>query len=167
MTGAGNMRTFTDLSYDATENHPSWCAFAPYFDNGCENAPNGIHPDQHVIAINPGNPTQIFEGSDGGMIRTSGQFADVSAQCDSPHRNGGGPLPATSGSYVACKRLLSRVPTVLDHIDRKLSSTLQFINVAIDPYSDCEVIGRHAGQRHLVEHELRQGPDCNNDRSRR
>ena len=62
-------------------------------------APNGIHPDQHAIAVNPGNPTQIFEGSDGGVIRTSGQFADTSSQCDSPHRNGGGPLPSTSGSY--------------------------------------------------------------------
>ena len=46
----------------------------------------------HVIAVNPGNPTQIFEGSDGGLIRTSGDFADISSQCDSPHRNGGGPL---------------------------------------------------------------------------
>jgi hypothetical protein len=138
---ANNMRTFTDLSYDATENHPSWCAYAPYFDNGCENAPNGIHPDQHVIAINPGNPTQIFEGSDGGMIRTSGQFADASAQCDSPHRNGGAPLPTTSGSYLACKRLLSRIPTVIEHIDKKLASTLQFVNVAINPFDSSQVLG--------------------------
>jgi len=140
-TGAANMRTFTDLSYDATINHPAWCAFAPYFDNGCVNSPNGIHPDQHVIAINPGNPTQIFEGSDGGMIRTSGAFADASAQCDEPHRNGGGPLPPTSGSYAACKRLLSRIPTELAHVDNKLSSTLQFINVAINPTNSREVMG--------------------------
>jgi hypothetical protein len=140
-TGAAGMRTFTDLSYDATINHPPWCAYLPYFVNGCVNAPNGIHPDQHAIAINPGNPTQIFEGSDGGMIRTSGNFADISSQCDEPHRNGGGPLPSTSGSYTACKRLLSRVPTVLDHIDKKLSSTLQFINVAINPSDSHEVMG--------------------------
>jgi hypothetical protein len=138
---ANNMRTFTDLSYDATISHPSWCAFAPYFDNGCVNAPNGIHPDQHVIAVNPANPTQIFEGSDGGLIRTSGDFADASSQCDSPYRNGGGPLPTTSGSYTACKRLLSRVPTTLQHIDKKLSSTLQFINVAINPSNSCQVLG--------------------------
>jgi hypothetical protein len=140
-TGAASMRTFTDLSYDATINHPSWCAFAPYFDNGCVNAPNGIHPDQHVIVINPSNPTQIFEGSDGGMIRTSGDFADVSSQCDEPHRSGGGPLDPTSGSYTACKRLLSRVPAVLQHTDRNLSSTLQFINVAINPFDPNEVLG--------------------------
>jgi hypothetical protein len=140
-SAAANLRTFTDLSYDATINHPPWCAFAPYFDNGCVNAPNGIHPDQHVIAINPGNPTQIFEGSDGGLIRTSGNFADISSQCDSPFRNGGTPLPTTSGSYTACKRLLSRAPTLLEHIDKKLSSTLQFINVAINPSNSKEVMG--------------------------
>jgi hypothetical protein len=138
---ANNMRTFTDLTYDATNSHPAWCAFAPYFNNGCVNAPNGIHPDQHVIAVNPSNPTQIFEGSDGGMIKTSGAFADISSQCDSPFRNGGGPLPTTSGSYTACKRLLSRVPTTLGHIDQQLSSTLQFISVAINPASTCQVLG--------------------------
>ena len=42
---------------------------------------------------------------------------------------------------VACKRLLSRVPVELSHIDRKLSSTLQFINVAINPSDSCEVMG--------------------------
>ena len=138
---AHNMRTFTDLSYDATVNHPSWCAYAPYFDQGCLNAPNGIHPDQHAIAINPGNPTQIFEGSDGGLIRTSGAFADISSQCDSPFRNGGTPLPTSSGSYLSCKRLLSRVPTLISHIDKKLSSTLQFINVAINPSNSGEIMG--------------------------
>lgn len=138
---ANNMRTFTDLTYDATINHPAWCAYAPYFDNGCVNAPNGIHPDQHVIAVNPSNPTQIFEGSDGGLIKTSGDFADISSQCDSQYRNGGGPLPTTSGSYTACKRLLSRVPTTLGHIDQQLSSTLQFISVAINPASTCQVLG--------------------------
>ncbi len=140
-TGAGSMRTFTDLSYDATISHPSWCAYAPYFDQGCVNAPNGIHPDQHEVIINPGNPTQIFESSDGGIIRTTGNFADISAQCDSPFRNGGTPLPPASGSYAACKRLLSRVPTELSHVDKKLSSTLQFINVAINPFKSCEVMG--------------------------
>ena len=139
--GANNQRTFTDLTMDSTINHPPWCAYAPYFDNGCENAPNGIHPDEHVIGVNPANPTQIFEGSDGGMIRTSGDFADVSSQCDSPHRNGGAPLPPTSGSYATCKQLLSRVPTLIEHINKKYSSTLQFINVAINPSSDCEVMG--------------------------
>jgi hypothetical protein len=136
-----NNRTFTDLSYDAQNEPATWCAYAPYFPNGCVNAPNGIHPDQHTVAFNPSNPTQIFEGSDGGVIRTSGTFSNISSQCDEPHRNGGGPLPTTSGSYLACQRLLSRVPTELAHIDQSLSSTLQFINVAINPFNSCEVLG--------------------------
>ena len=139
--GSANSRTFTDLSYDAQDTPAPWCAYAPYFNNGCTHAPNGIHPDQHAIVINPGNPTQIFEGSDGGVIRTNGSFSDISSQCDSPHRNGGGPLPTTSGSYLTCKRVLSRVPTELSHIDNKLSSTLQFINVAINPGNPCQVLG--------------------------
>src|ERR671937_252749 len=136
-----DLRTFTDLSYDHTEQPASWCAYAPYFANGCLHAWDGIHPDQHAIAINPSNPTQIFEGSDGGVIRTSGTFVDASADCDSPFRNGGTPLPPASGSYAACKRLLSRIPVELNHIDKKLSSTLQFINVAINPARSCEVMG--------------------------
>ncbi|HSC51004.1 MAG TPA: hypothetical protein VLD16_12145, partial [Gaiellaceae bacterium] len=138
--GTANSRTFTDLSYDATQQPAPWCAYAPYFDNGCVYSPNGIHPDQHAIAVNPSNPTQIFEGSDGGIIRTSGQFADTQAQCDEPHRNGGSPLPP-SGSLTTCHRLLSRVPTELSHIDQGLGSTIQFWNVAIDPFSTCRVLG--------------------------
>ena len=161
-TGAGSMRTFTDLSYDATINHPSWCAYRPYFDNGCVNSPNGIHPDQHVIVINPGNPTQIFEGSDGGMIRTSGAFADVSAQCDEPHRNGGGPLTADSGSYVACQRLLSRVPTTLDAHRQEAEQHAPVHQRRHQPVQRLRGHGRHAGQRHVVEPQTaattRRGP---------
>ena len=39
-----------------------------------------------------------------------------------------------------CKRLLSRVPVELNHIDKKLSSTLQFIGVSINPFKSCEVM---------------------------
>jgi len=147
-TGTANLRTFTDLSYDAQNTTAPWCAFAPYavsiFGSSvppmCDRAPNGIHPDQHAIAINPSNPTQIFEGSDGGLIRTNGTFTDLSAQCDSQGRFFGFPLPHT-GSYTACKRLLSRAPTLIEHIDKKLSSSLQFINVAINPSDQCKVTG--------------------------
>jgi hypothetical protein len=40
-----------------------------------------------------------------------------------------------------CKRLLSRVPTLLEHLDNRLSSTLQFMNVAINPSNSCEITG--------------------------
>jgi hypothetical protein len=138
------MRTFTDLTNDAQDTPAPWCSYAPYGltpPDFCRRAPNGIHPDQHAIAVNPGNPTQIFEGSDGGIIRTNGTFTDISAQCDETGRNGVTGGPVTGADNVGCKRLLSRVPVVLDHTDRKLSSTLQFINVAINPFLSCEVMG--------------------------
>ena len=139
--GSG-MRTFTDLSYDAQDTAAPWCAYEPYGLPFCRRAPDGIHPDQHAIVINPGNPTQIFEGSDGGVISTSGTFADISSQCDDVGRNGTTAAGTVlGGDNIACKRLLSRVPVELDHINRSLSSTLQFINVAINPADSCEVMG--------------------------
>ena len=138
---ANGMRTFTDLTTDAQDTAAPWCAYAPYGIPFCRRASNSIHPDQHAIVINPGNPTQIFEGSDGGVIRTSGTFADISSQCDEEGRDGFTGGPVTGADNVGCKRLLSRVPFELAHINRKLSSTLQFINVAINPFASCEVMG--------------------------
>jgi hypothetical protein len=142
--GPGVNRTFTDLTFDAQNNPADWCSLGDDFQQSvfvapgftCMWAPGGIHPDQHVIAVNPGNPTQIFEGSDGGLIRTTGDFADISSHCNSNERGGLG-----AASLTNCKRLLSRVPTRIDHINKKYSSTLQFINVAINPFSDCEILG--------------------------
>jgi hypothetical protein len=134
-------RTFTDLTTDDQDTAAPWCAYAPYGITFCRRASNSIHPDQHAIVINPGNPTQIFEGSDGGVIRTSGTFADISSQCDEVGRDGATGGPVTGSDNVGCKRLLSRVPVELAHIDRNLSSTIQFINAAIDPFNSCRVLG--------------------------
>jgi hypothetical protein len=141
--GTAVNRTFTDLTFDAQNEPASWCALdgaqltfggvAPPFQ--CLWAPNAIHPDQHQIVINPNNPTQIFEGSDGGLIRTDGTFADISSRCNSGER----PLLGAA-SLANCKRLLSRVPNVLAHTDLNLD-TLQFMNVAINPANGCEVEG--------------------------
>jgi hypothetical protein len=176
-TGPATNRTFTDLTWDAQNNPADWCALgsdvqeasfvAPGFT--CSWAPGGIHPDQHVIAVNPGNPTQIFEGSDGGLIRTTGAFADISSHCNSNERGGLG-----AASLTNCARLLSRVPTRVDHINKKYSSTIQFINVAIDPFSDCEVLGGTQdngtwSNQKVDEHGLVTGKpdDCDDDMSQR
>ena len=137
-------RTFTDLTDDMQNTPASWCGLgdaaeqafgsvAPGFT--CLWAPNSIHPDQHAIVVNPSSPTQIFEGSDGGVIRTDGAFGDLSARCNSNER----PLLG-SASLNNCKRLLSRVPNLITHTDRNLD-TLQFINVAINPSNPAEVQG--------------------------
>jgi hypothetical protein len=41
---------------------------------------------------------------------------------------------------IMCE-ILSRVPTELAHLNRRLGSTIQFINVAINPARPCEVMG--------------------------
>jgi hypothetical protein len=85
-------RTFTDLTYDMQNTPATWCALGsnsvttPGFE--CLWAPNNIHPDQHAIVVNPNpsNRTQIFEGSDGGVIRTDGGFGDLSFRCNANGR---------------------------------------------------------------------------------
>jgi hypothetical protein len=93
--------TFSDLTMDASSN----------------TTPNGLHPDQHALVFMPGNPDVWFEGSDGGMVRSSGSYSDISAQCDS--------RPLSPPSLVACHNLLKAVPSHLYFLNKGLS-TLQF-----------------------------------------
>ncbi len=88
--------------------------------------PNGLHPDQHAIVTNPNNPYQFFETNDGGVMRSSGEFSDVSAWCDS--RN----LSATR--MARCKQLLSRVPSKLESMNKGLA-TLQFMSLSVSPFN--------------------------------
>jgi len=142
--GTAINRTFTDLTDDTQNTPATWCSLGaageaffggvgPAF--ACLWAPNSIHPDQHTIVVNPSNPTQIFEGSDGGVIRTDGTFGDLSFRCNSGER----PLLGAA-SLANCKRMLSKVPNRITHIDTNLD-TLQFINVAINPLNPAEVQG--------------------------
>ncbi len=75
----------------------------------------GIHPDQHALAVDPANPLLFFEGSDGGVIRSSGQLGDATSSC----YQGYGPFTD------ACENLLKAVPTKLTTLNAGLS-TLQF-----------------------------------------
>src|SRR5205807_8430372 len=92
------------------------------WDSTTSPAPNGIHPDQHALVVNPNNPAQFFEGSDGGLMKSSGDFADISSQCA-----GRGLSPA---NLALCQGLLSRVPTYLTSLNKGLS-TLQFQSFAV------------------------------------
>jgi hypothetical protein len=143
-TGTALNRTFTDLTYDMQDTPASWCGLGAEGELAfggvsaafaCLWAPNNIHPDQHAIVVNPSNPTQIFEASDGGVIRTDGTFGDLSGRCNSNER----PL-LSAASLTNCGRMLSRVPNLITHINRNLD-TLQFINVAINPSNPAEVLG--------------------------
>jgi len=86
-----------------------------------------MHPDQHALAFVPGNPSQFFVGSDGGMIRTSGQWADASSQCD------GRSLPDAL-TLADCKAWLKQIPTKLDVLNAGLP-TLQMEAISVNPDS--------------------------------
>jgi len=113
-TDAG--QSFTDMTMDSTDAvHP-----------------NGLHPDEHFIITNPTNPYQFFESNDGGLMRSSGAFADISANCNSR---------GISGSILArCQQLLSRVPAELKSLNLGLDS-LQFYSVSISPFDSSLVQG--------------------------
>lgn len=95
---------------------------------------NGIHPDEHALVVNPSNPLQFFEGSDGGVVRSSGLLADGTADCDQRGLN-----PA-SPSYAACQNALAQVPTRIDSLNVGLS-TLQFGTVSVDPRDPAHLQG--------------------------
>src|SRR5213596_1239998 len=109
--------SFTDMTWDATTNLTppgSCCQPNPI-------APNGQHPDSHAIVEIPGTNSAIF-GSDGGLVRSSGAFADISSQCIAR---------ALSGTDLAtCQQLLSAVPTYLYNLNKGLS-TLQFQSLSV------------------------------------
>jgi hypothetical protein len=96
---------FNDLTQDADPNHAE-----------------GIHPDQHAIVTVPGKPLQFITGSDGGVVRSDGQFADISAKCDA---RGLG-----ASDLALCKSLLGRVANQLVNMNTGLS-TLQFQSLSV------------------------------------
>ncbi len=112
--------SFTDVTWDANFKatpSASCCQPNPV-------APNGIHPDQHALVVSPTNPGLFFEGSDGGLMRASGGFTDVSGQCTT--------YRGLSGTGLAlCQQLLSRVPSTLYSLNRGLS-TLQFQGISVN-----------------------------------
>jgi hypothetical protein len=124
-TDAGN--TFTDMTWDATT--------TPTVPGSCcqpnATAPNGMHPDSHAIVAIPGTNAAFF-GGDGGLIRSSGSFANSSSQC------AGRGLTGTS--LALCQQLLSRIPTQLYSLNDGLS-TLQFQSVSVNPFDSNNVMG--------------------------
>jgi len=114
--------TFTDMTWDATTNPtpPGSCC------QGNPIAPNGMHPDSHAIVEVPGSDSAIF-GSDGGLVRSSGVFSDISSQCLS--------RSLSTTDLATCQQLLSAVPSFLYNLNAGLS-TIQFQSVsynALDP----------------------------------
>jgi len=97
--------TWSDLTQDGDPNHAEV-----------------IHPDQHAIVTVPGAPLQFITGSDGGVVRSDGNFADASGKCA---QRG---MDAANTAY--CQSLLSRVPNKLVNMNNGLS-TLQFQSLSV------------------------------------
>jgi hypothetical protein len=85
-----------------------------------------MHPDQHALAFVPGKPDIFFAGSDGGVIRSSGEFADASAQCDNR------PLALSPAALADCHNWLRRIPTRLDVVNAGIGS-LQMESISVNP----------------------------------
>ena len=105
---------FTDMTNDTAQNP----------------APNGMHPDQHTIAFIPGHGDAALIGSDGGVVRTSGAYANGTAVCAARGLKG--------AALVDCKNWLSTIPTRITTVNAGLN-TLQFQGVAVnarDPRHD-------------------------------
>jgi hypothetical protein len=119
--------TFTDMTWDATTNPtpPGTCCQPNPI------APNGMHPDSHAIVEIPGTDSAIF-GGDGGLTRTSGQFADITSQCTA--------RGLTGNNLATCQQLLSAVPTFLYNLNKGLS-TIQFQSLSVAPDNPKHVQG--------------------------
>jgi len=120
--------TFTDMSWDATTKPtpPGTCCQPNPI------APNGMHPDSHAMVEVPGTDIAFF-GGDGGIVRSSGSFANISSQCTA--------RGLTGTTLATCVQLLSAVPTQLYTTYNDGLSTLQFQSVSINPSNANNLMG--------------------------
>ena len=121
--------SFTDMTWDATTNPtpPGSCCQPNSI------APNGMHPDSHAIVQVPGSNITFF-GSDGGIVRSSGEFSDISSQCTTERG-------LTGNALTLCEQLLSAVPMRLFTTYNDGLSTLQFQSVSVSPADPNRLMG--------------------------
>ena len=83
---------------------------------------DAIHPDQHAIVVHPNDPLTFITGSDGGVVRSDGQYVDVSYKCAQ--------RGLTGGALAYCQSLLWRVPDDLVSLNDGFS-TLQYQSLSV------------------------------------
>jgi hypothetical protein len=91
--------------------------------NDTQSPPLGMHPDQHAFAFVPGEPDVAFIGSDGGVVRTSGTFANASSSCDT--------RGLVAPQLTQCHQWLSAIPSQIFSLNKGLA-TLQFQSLSIN-----------------------------------
>jgi hypothetical protein len=121
-TNAG--ASFTDMTYDDADDMQPHC----------------IHPDQHSITTNPANWRQFIETSDGGVMRSNGNFVDDSGDCTAVRHLDANPNPPWPARLALCLAVTSRIPERLQSINKGLN-TLHFYEVAFNPNRPGELAG--------------------------
>jgi hypothetical protein len=92
-----------------------------------------MHPDSHAIVQIPGTNIAFF-GSDGGIVRSSGSFSNISSQCTTERG-------LTGTDLTLCQQLLSAVPARLFTTYNDGLSTLQFQSVSVNPSNANNLMG--------------------------
>jgi hypothetical protein len=87
--------------------------------------PRRPHVDVRAITFSPENPDIVFVGSDGGVVRTNGVFADATGSCETV-------FGAGSARDSICKEGWQVVPEELVFMNRGLL-TMQLFNISADP----------------------------------
>ncbi len=109
--------SFTDMTYDDAD----------------DVQPHGIHPDQHSITTNPADWKQFIETSDGGVIRSNGNFVDDSGDCTAVRH-------LTDTRLALCLAVTSWIPERLQSLNKGLN-TLHFYQVTFNPNRPGELAG--------------------------
>ena len=132
-TGASNGRavllstdagaSFTDMTYDDAD----------------DIQPHGIHPDQHSIVTNPADWKQFIETSDGGVVRSNGNFVDDSGDCTAVHHLDNS-TPTRAARLALCLAVTKRIPERLQSLNKGLN-TLHFYQMTFNPNRPGEVAG--------------------------
>ena len=79
------------------------------------------HVDVRSIVFHPRDRRIVFVGSDGGVVRNDGTFANIADRCSQ-----------LVGNAAHCQTMLGEVPTRLYFLNKGLQ-TMQFYNIALDP----------------------------------
>ena len=111
-----NNVTFTDLTFDGQTPDPTQLDWL--------SQTTAVHPDQHALAFAPANSDVWFEGSDGGVVRSSSLYVSIANSCAARGLVG--------SELLTCQRLLSSVPNKLISLNAGLN-TLQFQSLSINP----------------------------------
>jgi hypothetical protein len=91
------------------------------FGSDAQATPNRSHVDVRAVVFHPRNPDIAFVGSDGGVVRSDGNFTDARGRCATQFVNIG-----------SCQTMFASIPAHLYFLNKGLQ-TLQFYNVALDP----------------------------------